>query len=423
MRISLRINYRKVLINVLMLLTVIGCFGYIRSIYIYHTTVKYMGFVLIYAIFILYCCRKYSEKLPARWRLVWSYIIITTPFLNYPNSSRYLIVLSLGMILLKLYALPNDFYERLNRIFIWGGAFFSFATLLQALVPGLFHIILRVVQSDKLYEQTLKYLERYGAYCGLAGESSFNAFCIALGMLCLVAQILARRKVKGSEILFILLMYYSILLTGKRSFLLMIPMIILCFFLFFAIAEKKRKYILLCTLLLIMMPIVFYAFLGEVIMKILASGKGSSTSSFIDLSNRRLFWNIALSMVRSKPLFGHGMMAFDNFYNSYFNNNYTFAGAHNSYLQLLGEMGVIGGGIYIIAILTTFIKGIKDVLRIVKNNKNGLRMLAYSSVCIQAMCIIYGFSGNPFHRPQQLLTYFIAVAMGMYVHKRNWEEV
>ena len=49
--------------------------------------------------------------------------------------------------------------------------------------------------------------------------------------------------------------------------------------------------------------------------------------------------------------------------------------------------------------------------------KNNLKFLMYSSLCIQAMCIIYGWSGNPFHRPQQLLTYFVALGIGLYVYK------
>ena len=72
-------------------------------------------------------------------------------------------------------------------------------------------------------------------------------------------------------------------------------------------------------------------------MDILASGKGRNYGAAVDLSNRELFWAIAFKMFKTSPIFGHGMMAYDNYYNDFFNHDYTFAGAHNSYFQLFAD--------------------------------------------------------------------------------------
>ena len=417
---KLKISYHRAVIYLMALFTVVGCFGYIGSIYIYRTTVKYMAIVLLYSIFVLYMYRRKSKKIPLIWFVLWIYIIISTLFLNFPNSIRYLIVFTLGILLIKLCCIAEDFFTNMIKFFSIAGCFFSFGTFIQAFAPSIFNIVLRIIQSDYLYEQTQNYWVRFNAYCGFAGESSFNAFCISLGILCLISQAFAERKLGIFRLILILISYYAIFLTGKRSFLLLIPMIIFFVFLFFAIAEKRKKYIIIFIILLILTPLVFYSFLGDIVLNILASGKGSESTSFIDLSNREVFWGIAIGMLKSKPLFGHGLMSYDNFYNSYFNNTHTFAGAHNSYFQLLGEMGIVGGLLFFTAIIKSFLIGIIDMWKIIGHRQTEIkiRMISFYSICIQAMCILYGFSGNTFHRPQQLFTYFVAIAMGLYVHKR-----
>lgn len=411
------LNYRKILVNLLLLFVVVGCFGYISSMYAYRATVKYMGGVLIYSVFLMYIFKNHTAKIPTIWLVLWGYIAVCTPFLNFPNSLRYLVVFSSGMMLLKLSTISGRLFYDIPKLFILIGSFFSLATLFQSIFPGAFNVFLRVIQNDNLYTQTIGYWERFGAYCGIAGESSFNAFCITVGILCLVSSLFVSRKRKLLKILFIGVMYYCIVLTGKRSFLLMIPMIILCLFLMQAIVGKNKKHVIICIMLMLVFPLLFYSFLGNLVLDILASGKGRSTGSIVDLSNRELFWGIAFNMLRSSPFVGHGMMSYDNYYNEFFDHDYTFAGAHNSYFQLLAEMGCVGGVIYITAILMTFIKTVRYTSKILKTKENTLKFLMCSSLCIQAMCILYGWSGNPFHRPQQLLTYFIALGIGLYAHK------
>lgn len=404
----------------MLLFTVIGCFGYINSIYLYRTTVLYMGIVLIYTTSIIFLFNRAQIKVPSVWMAVWVYIIISTAFLNFPNSVRYLVVFTLGITLMKLSCIAEDFFPKIIKCFSIAGCFFSFGTLLQAFVPSVFHVLLKLVQSNYLYEQTVSYWSKYHACCGFAGESSFNAFCIALGILCLISKAFAERKIGVCRLFIILLSYYAILLTGKRSFLLLIPMIVFFIFLLFAIAESKKKNIIILTVLIVVTPIIFYLFLGDIVLDILASGKGGGNVRAIDLSNREIFWRISFNMLKSKPLFGHGMMSYDNFYNSYFHKAISFAGGHNSFFQLLGEMGIVGAALYFSAIIRTFISGIVDICEMIKQKNVGveLRTVSFYAVFIQIMCITYGFSGNPFHRPQQLLTYFVAVAMGIYVHNR-----
>lgn len=81
--------------------------------------------------------------------------------------------------------------------------------------------------------------------------------------------------------------------------------------------DKNKKNVTICIVLMFVLPLIFYSFLGNLVMDILASGKGRNYGAAVDLSNRELFWAIAFKMFKTSPIFGHGMMAYDNYYNDF----------------------------------------------------------------------------------------------------------
>ena len=139
--------FYKYLIDLLLIFIIIGCFGYVSSLYVYHATVKYMGVLLIYSLFMMYVFRKHIQKLPTVWLVTWLYISISTIFLNFPNSFRYLVVFSLGVVLLKLSTVSSRLFCNIPKLFIAIGVVFSLITLAQIVIPSLFDVILRIVQN------------------------------------------------------------------------------------------------------------------------------------------------------------------------------------------------------------------------------------------------------------------------------------
>jgi O-antigen ligase len=370
-----------------------------------------LGLLGILAILVMINIRT-VRKIPKGWFLTGIYIFVSVLFLNFPNSIRYLITFMVGICLIKI-ELPKQKLSAIPKICSIFGSFFAIMTLLQEFMPTAAYSIIKIFQSNELYQQTVLYKNAYGSCNGVAGEPSFNAFCICIAIMGVLAEVISKKKIEIVKIIWLFAMYYSVFLTNKRSFLLMIPMICVATLLIKGLAEGKKNGIIVCIIFMILMPVVYYAFLDSVIMGILSKGGDSSA---INLSNRELFWGIAVDMIKQKPIFGHGMMAYDIFYNDFFNNSHTFAGAHNSYLQLLSEMGIIGGGLYIGCIITTFVKTLSTVWKMQRIDSD-YKYPVYFSFFIQFVCIIYGMSGNPFHRPQQLLTYFVAVSI--YYHLRK----
>ena len=65
----------------------------------------------------------------------------------------------------------------------------------------------------------------------------------------------------------------------------MIPMIILSLFFMQSMIDKNKKNVTICIVLMFVLPLIFYSFLGNLVMDILASGKGRNYGAAVDLSN------------------------------------------------------------------------------------------------------------------------------------------
>ena len=134
--------------------------------------------------------------------------------------------------------------------------------------------------------------------------------------------------------------------------------------------------------------------------------KGSSEGG-IQLSERGQFWALALKMFSENPILGTGLNSFDLKFNlsGIRNIKYDFAGAHNIYIQLLGETGLLGVFFYFGAIFSSFFRGLKAVLI----NKN-IGSIMWISLAIGMILLIYGLSGNVIYQSQEAILLFLCIS-------------
>ena len=80
--------------------------------------------------------------------------------------------------------------------------------------------------------------------------------------------------------------------------------------------------------------------------------------------SRGPIWRTSTNMIRANPIFGVGLGAFETAYPKYSENNESLVvnWAHNDYLQVLTDSGIIGG-IFALGFLLTFIYNTARVLR------------------------------------------------------------
>lgn len=165
------------------------------------------------------------------------------------------------------------------------------------------------------------------------------------------------------------IMIIAILLTGSRKALLML----LIPFLYY-IYIKKRKYIVLLLLIVPVLTIIFYEIVMNVEVFYLAIGTRmedmfaiitGKTSGMEDSSRTELI-NYGLEWFWDNPILGVGLHNF----RVLSNQTSRFAGynfyAHNNYIELLVDVGIIGLFLYyrVYAYLYNELKGKRDVLSI-----------------------------------------------------------
>ena len=127
---------------------------------------------------------------------------------------------------------------------------------------------------------------------------------------------------------------------------------------------------------------------------------------------RSSYYAICLDLFGSSPIVGHGWGSFTSaLYQSgvsdlarlYRNGNLS-QDAHNVYLQLLAEEGLVGLLLFLGAAVTSLVVSIRSALSRKYGVSGGLYALA---VGIQVFFLLYCFTGNPLYEPVEYSIYLI----------------
>lgn len=372
---------------------------------------SYKGAVLLAGICILCCLflnflhkRQVSVDgniISSLWLIVFVYILISALF-NIPYSLLYLLPFLFGYIILfRKTGMPN--WEFVLSAIKLIASILAISIYCQMLFPDLFYSVARhwfyySNQFDLVYRTHMISHQ----YSGLFYEVSYSAFVICLGISVTFIESLFKKKRRALNVIITILLYGAVILTGKRSFMLLIPVLMVLFFLYFN--PNKSVYWYILGVLGITIFILFSGIIYDWIFDILTKGNGTNG---IMLSGREEYWRLAANMFKENPLFGKGINSFDIYFNNsgIKNDYFFFAGAHNSYVQMFAELGIIGGGLFYIVCFLEIITNIKNIKRVSKTDET--RMF-YSGISLFSLLVIfaYAFSGNVVHQPQQLLVIF-----------------
>lgn len=400
MRLRTRIRYAT--IADLLISVIIICYaGPFAS---YNGSLLLIGFVGI-AILILGKSKLfYRKKNLILWKVLIIYLCANS-LLNLPKSIKYILIVCVGYLLIKR-RVDNDDCRIVFKFIKTVAVGEAISVIIQKHIPDIFYAIAKVwyFYSDQF--DFVKYAGVYSKqYSGLCYEVSYAAIVCSIGIvICFVEFLFAQKnKIKIINLLSIAIGYYAIILTGKRSIELTIPAVLVVLYLIYAGKKLSIKTIIVVLTMLVVFiltaPQIF-----DVVENILSRGSGKG----IELTSRGSFWALALEMFKENPVIGLGL----NSYDTRFNNSgirsiyYDFAGAHNTYLQLLGETGVIGIIMYFSAIISTLKKGF-----FVSYQNSNRAIYILIAIGIMSVFLIYGLSGNSLYQPQQLFCFFWCVAV------------
>ena len=139
-----------------------------------------------------------------------------------------------------------------------------------------------------------------------------------------------------------------------------------------------------------------------------------------DDAGRYLIWQVLINNFKSSPIIGVGR----NVYYSQMN-----IGAHNDYLRVLSENGLVGFTFCLLALMIPLLQ----MLRFIFYNRNAIRMMLFKevkylifellvSIFWQILILLYALTGNPLNSIEQLASYMAFTAMGVSA-KRELELV
>ena len=146
------------------------------------------------------------------------------------------------------------------------------------------------------------------------------------------------------------------------------------------------------------------------------------------INTRLLFWKTTLEIIKDRPIFGSGIGTFKinylNYQAEYLKNNpyyIQYSGktreAHNEYLQMWAELGIIGLGIFI-GIILMFYSLIVDYLN--KNDSDKDKIIVFSLVLGITCFLIHCLFTFPLHVPALGVTFFTLLGLTViYTRKIN----
>lgn len=291
----------------------------------------------------------------------------------------------------------------LSKLLVIGGVIHSVAVVFELFNPYLIRSINRIIGVETIID--INNSSSFEVYkVGITGQPGIVGFCIAI-FLCICSAYYFRHKRSGKNLILLGLGFVALLLTGKRT---LFVSAIICFFILLyiyhsIILRKKLKFYYLVLLLILLLPVViripaFSANLSRIL---------SSNS----IGSRADIYEVLINNFKNNPMFGSGADAYTSVMN---------ISAHNEYLRVLAENGILGFLFFMLALGTPLIFILEAIVRnrsYIVRNWDGIYFEYIFPLLIsvhwQILIMLYSLTGNPLSTTDQMLSYFIFAGLGI----------
>lgn len=292
-----------------------------------------------------------------------------------------------------------------RRLFIKYSLVFSsihiLSTIIQYLKPNIVMKLNTYILSFQSYRVNYSQLIR-GKYAGITGQIGTNAFFITIFIAIIFCWFMESEesKEKYTGVLLFIVGIITILLTGKRGLLLFNATTIILIIFIRNIKNKKYLFNIFLSIMIVALIIVGSIYLFQNINSVL-----SYTVDQDITSGRINIYQMVVELIKKSPYIGNGLYSVE-----------TIIGikAHNIYLQLWAELGIVGLVVYLYTMIVVLYKSIKTYIG---NVNNGFYNLV--SVYIQIIFISYGILGNPLYDYFILGIYIIATALPKLIEEHR----
>lgn len=330
--------------------------------------------------------------------------------LFYGSHSVVLLLLYAYLILaLFVVSAETDWIDDCLKAIVVFSLFHAICTIAFWVFPGLYPPVKHLLFAQNYMA--------YGYKSGLTNHYSTNAMYLSIGFVCSVCRRFVKSSRRGSFTWAIpLVIGFALLLTTKRG-----PLIASVVGIVLGYMLAGNRHVTNSLIKLVGLAIV--ASLG---FYVLSSCVPSISMTFTRLvamfsdetvGGRQGLYEHALYLFGQSPILGSGWGSYQDSFAStalgamYASLGFSSMSAHNVYLQLLAETGVIGLALFILPAITTLFRGCRNAIESLRCCQHVAAAAQISAVGIQAFFLVYCMSGNPLYDLQCYVPYFLACSV------------
>lgn len=370
------------------------------------------------------------EIQPTEWLLILTLLVMLVTTENIGENLTYIIRYAVLVFIVILMKYDEEFFHIIFYCILAAGLVHVIATLwfyfdtdfyMANIYPNF-----NSSQRAHLYEQ----VQKNHHAVGLSNHYSQNGIYMAISLCASFALLFAKsRKNILWKVLLLLVVLFALILTGKRGVLIFSVFAMLISYI---ICKKGAFANKLITVLFILssMSLVIYAL--SFYIEGIASAFARITAMFsenetLDVSNGRFkLYAIAWNFFKESPITGIGWREFSKEVVNFYNQDSVLRDAHNVFLQLLCETGIIGFSIFISLFISAIIqtvqlaaKSTKDMLKLSDKTK----IVLIFSLCYQVFFLAYCITGNPLYDLETVYVYIISVGFSSGIYFSHREEI
>lgn len=241
---------------------------------------------------------------------------------------------------------------------------------------------------------------------GLYSHYSANGYMISTAIVVYFASLITHKDNKFDLFMFCLSIV-ALIITTKRGPLLAVLAAVFVIYMCYNSNKKMQRWakIVICSFLLIPIIGVLSNYVPQIQQLIARFTISGDTNTF--LSGREVIYLKAWELFLENPILGTGWYTFPELTSGLLAVDID---AHNIFLQLLCETGIVGFSIFMI----WFIVNLYKTIRLLCDSRRGKRdytRYEYAlcfSVGFQVFFLVYGLSGSPLYVNQLMIIYMVS---------------
>lgn len=391
---------------------ILTLFTFLAGIYFFSEQIKIVTVIatmmLLFDFVFLYQKISFSNiSIMCLWALyiVWGCIsLVFSNSVDSNNVFEFYVGIIIPLLMTSMY-LDENLRERVIKMLTTLCFFVLLGCVLQTTLPNVLKTFNAYRMGSLKYSWFLDFLN-HGYTVGFSFQTGVTAFYLAILVLIATNKLFsqyANLKEKCFWSIVDLISAIYMFNTGKRVFIALVFLIII-FLSCFYYRDHVLKILLGATVLVSFLYImIVYTPVGTVLINRMNSS---------DLTRGRA--GIYSTMIKGMQ----GNLFFGNGVTSTLNNLSHFQNAHNIYLQIIYETGIMGLLILLVVFLIPLFCSVRILNKQIKEKKD--------STCISICCAIqllflgWGVTGNPLYDNYPLIVYMIAVGIVM---SKNREEM